>query len=162
MQKKSPKFSLPVAAMLIAALSGYLGLPQISLLSRLAPDAVQAARLAHPVLVSALNSRLSRAHAGSDEATQLERQRESGRRALNTLADAPNLAAATPAPVVAQSDAAAGQPPAIGAADAPQALWLAHAVVTHVSKPPPGGFVAPTVSIDLQIAGPRLCRGPPA
>lgn len=158
--QRTPKFSLPVAAMLVAALSGYLGLPQLELLSRVAPDVVMGARLAQPVLRSIHQQRLAKAAEGSAEAEQLEREREAGKRALSLIGAAPNFAAAT-APTFAPSAATVqAQPPAIAAGDTPVAAWIALATTPELVKPPPGtAHLATTSQYSITLRSPR---GPPA
>ncbi|MCC6574288.1 MAG: hypothetical protein IT462_10900 [Planctomycetes bacterium] len=156
-------FSLPVAAMLLAALSGYLGLPQLELLGRVAPDVVIGAQLAHPVLRACHEQRRATAVAGSVEAQQLEHEREAGKRALGLIGGAPMFAATT-APSLAPSTTSPGsRPPAIAVGESPPAAWVELATTPEMVKPPPGALIDFSATPHHRSTFTLICpRGPPA
>ncbi len=140
MKHQTRPFTLPLVAMIVAALATYLGLPQLHLLSRMAPDAVAGARLAHPVLRAGHDRLLAETAPGSAQAEELEQQRQSGRRALGLIAHAPNFAcAAAPAFANPSADgfAAVPRPPAVPGAEFTPALAAALDVVCTLGRAPP-------------------------
>lgn len=165
MNQQARPLTLPLVAMIVAALATYLGLPQIHLLSRVAPDAVAGARLAHPVLRAGHDRLLADAAPGSQEAEELEQQRQSGRRALGLIAHAPNFAC-TAAPVFAGPAAdgfvAAPRPPAVPGAEFTPALAASLDVVcTHSRAPPDAGPPQSECRFAKVFSAVAAPRGPP-